>query len=88
MKSKVNYSVKRVCRICKTEFISHSSNGRYCSEECKKKGDKENNRRGWDKQKEKMKIMYKPKGSALSQVAMAARKSGMTYGQYVGIYNI
>ena len=57
MKSKVNYSVKRVCRICKTEFISHSSNGRYCSEECKKKGDKENSRRGWDKQKEKMKII-------------------------------
>lgn len=89
MKTKVNYSVKRVCKICEKEFVSHSSNGKYCSEECKRKGDRDNTMRAYYKEKEKIVMMMKSaRNPALSKLAKEARECGMSYGQYVGVYKL
>lgn len=78
----------RKCRYCGTEFVAIRDNNYCCSPSCSSKYSRKSTYREieeYDKEQfEKMrkKRPMKPKQS-ITEIAVAARKAGMTYGQYV-----
>lgn len=66
------------CKICGNPFIPNCNNQSYCSKACKHKAAQirciEN--------RKKLEMMQKKRNS-ITDVAVEAKKSGMTYGQYV-----
>ena len=78
---------KITCKICGKEFIANSCQRSLCSDKCKEetklriareralKLEKENNREKYRKENRK----------AIVDLAVEARKAGMTYGQYTAM---
>lgn len=88
----------RICSICGSEF-EVGERRKYCSRECMKQANsqltykrtKARRERGEEEKKKqrKKKAVYKKSKqyqNELARVAVAAREHGMTYGQYVGVY--
>lgn len=78
---------KVTCKICGKEFIANSNQRSLCSDKCKEenklriareralKREKENN----------MEKYHKENRKAIVDLAVEARKAGMTYGQYTAM---
>lgn len=77
---------ERICAICGKTFIAGKYNAKYCSVECQDEGrrnhDKKNRKAGQERKKEERKSKKK-RQKALVDIAVEAKKAGMTYGQYV-----
>lgn len=78
------------CDICSKEYLATSERRRYCSDPCRKEANRRNirerNRQRAEKAKESVLIEVpekKKKEMSLTEMAAAARKAGMTYGQYM-----
>ena len=72
------------CKVCGKEFITDSNIRKCCSDECKKINARRNGKIWADKQKNKQpKKKKKEKKLTIVDIAVMARKAGMTYGQYV-----
>jgi hypothetical protein len=67
----------RVCKVCGDSFITKQPSRVYCSQECVVEG-----RRILDRLK---RAKSKKKSNALIDIAVEARKHGMSYGQYVAL---
>ena len=83
----------RKCIICGNEFKSKSKNHICCSKKCQVKRNcivteqQRKNRYYEEKQKNLIKeAMPKSNHDAIANIAIAARKEGLTYGQYVAKY--
>lgn len=63
------------CKVCGKEFITTCHNKAYCSEECSVDGKRADDRM--------RRLKRKKKSNSLVEIAVEARKHGMTYGQYV-----
>lgn len=73
---------KRKCAICGKAYV-HDNNWRatkYCSDKCKREGLR---RCESEARKRRKTGIYKAKNTGMSNLAMMARKEGMSYGQYV-----
>ncbi len=66
----------KICGKCGKPFTALAPNRKYCSTECSRKANA-------DCRRVRLGITKKKKVSSLRQVAVEARKAGMTYGQYV-----
>ena len=79
----------RTCEMCGNKFVGRP-NKKYCSEECRKKGAAEYNRkRSEERQKPKVenkKPKSKLRALTIEQINRRARAEGLTYGQYVAKY--
>ena len=69
--------MQKKCKHCGKEFNSSKVNKLYCSDECKKKS-----RKNMSRKRKGRKYAGKP-NAAVIDVAVKARKAGMSYGQYV-----
>lgn len=88
-----------VCQVCGNEF-EVGERRKYCSKQCMEKANRDKTcerlKKAYkEKSKEKRKKKVKKKAgykkpkryqNELARVAVAARGHGMTYGQYVGVY--
>ena len=81
------YIVEKECAICRKKFVSYHPNTKYCSEGCKTEGNRLINASYEIRQKEKA-LEKKKHATALADVAVEARKAGMTYGRYVAMMNL
>ena len=79
----------RICAVCGNPFEAHRENEVCCSTECKQARRRQQCRQ-YDKedaQKRKFEAEKRKKLSSgknsLTEIAIEARKAGMTYGQYV-----
>lgn len=77
------------CDICGKEYLATGEKRRYCSDPCRREANlrniRERNRQRAEKAKESMFIEVSEKakkGMSLTEMAAAARKAGMSYGQY------
>ena len=75
------------CKWCKKEFIPLRHTQTYCSVECRTISTRERDRERERKVREE-KRMGKNKKSMLRELAIEARKAGMTYGQYVAMKGV
>ena len=80
---------KKVCTICGKEFIAHNKATKMCSDACRSIREKQLGKIREEKHKKeaekaRKKKKKKKKGNPLVDMAVQARKHGMTYGQYVG----
>ena len=78
------------CIICGTEFKPSKSTVVCCSESCKKKRQRENEKAKHAEYREEQKKSKKKKTNhkQLADIAIDARKEGLTYGQYVVKYGL
>lgn len=70
----------RLCKNCGNQFLTMRHNKAYCSEECKNA--KRRKREAAEREKNGKK---KHKNKSLRELAVEARKHGMSYGQYVAM---
>lgn len=76
-----------VCKICGKEFIAHTALRKLCSDECKR----ENNIINATEHNKKIKEIKenakkeKEQRATIVDIAVKARKAGMTYGQYTAM---
>ena len=68
----------RECRICGKTFEATQASSRYCSDECRREGNRISSR--LRKQKAKMRIYP---NRELLDMAKEASKRGLSYGEYV-----
>lgn len=73
----------RACVVCGKKFQPVARTQIYCSKVCAKKRDRELRRERELAQREE-----KKKSNALIDIAVAARREGMSYGQYVAKYGV
>ena len=69
--------MNKVCKICGNDFISTCHNKAYCSEDCMIHG-----RRNLERLR---KMKRKKQSNSVVDIAIEARKHGMSYGQYVAL---
>lgn len=74
-------SVIKICPVCEKRFETDSKVKIYCSHECKEKA--KLIRYHDNKTESEVKSVYNP-NQELVDMAIAARKAGMSYGQYAG----
>lgn len=76
---------KRICIVCGGDYIARNHNSRICSNECKRKraAVMVDARMKRMKENEAAKKTKGGKEKTLTELAIEARKHGMTYGQYV-----
>lgn len=84
---------ERKCLIC-GKSLEGTNRRKYCSDKCSDKASKKNEKswkkkereeeRNKKKEQEQRRRAKPEKKKSLVNVAMAARKAGMSYGQYVG----
>lgn len=76
----------RNCVICGKLFVARTVNGKYCSEECQTEGLRRRTRNNWrdnEAKKKEIRKSKKKRQKELVDIAVEARKAGMSYGQYV-----
>lgn len=73
----------RACVVCGNKFQPVARTQIYCGKVCAKKGDREIKRK-----RELAKKEEKKKSNALIDIAVAARREGLSYGQYVAKYGV
>ena len=80
------------CCICGKEFEKSVANSKYCSDECRKVG-LSNNVKNFHERKMQQELEQRKKRKRqknnrdkITEIAIAARKEGLTYGQYVAKY--
>lgn len=78
--------IKKECEWCGNEFKAYRDNARYCCIEHRRLA----YRKRYEFKKYKFeecepKKKYSEKNTKLVDIAVEARKAGMTYGQYVGM---
>lgn len=83
---------KKICIICGKEFTT-TRDAKCCSKECRDKRNVQKQSENYErKQKEikkngkKKKQLPKTNHEKIADIAIAARKEGLTYGQYVAKY--
>ena len=82
---------ERMCQCCGKEFVSYNGIQKYCGPECKREAN-----RLWQAEYQRMygkdyRKRTKRKSSSsdeLVRIAVAARKEGLSYGQYVAKYHL
>ena len=80
---------ERICNTCEKSYIPKRKDQVYCCAECRNQGFKKYLRaygieaREKKRQEKVEKVKKKEKPSSLVDIAVEARKAGMTYGQYV-----
>lgn len=76
---------KKICIVCGGDYIAHNHNSKICSDECKRKRsavmlDARMKRLREKAEAEKQKAVKK---KTLTELAIEAKASGMSYGKYV-----
>lgn len=80
---------ERVCPLCNTKFQTEYYAGLYCSDECKITADNESRKKARERsrkryyEKKREEELRKQKAKSITEIAIAAREAGMTYGKYV-----
>ena len=69
--------MQKKCKYCGKEFDATKSKRLYCSDKCKKSRWREKDK------KRKYGVHMENPNAAVVDIAVKARKAGMTYGQYV-----
>jgi hypothetical protein len=72
----------RACAVCGNIFIPKKANSKYCGEKCAGKAYSEKYKRCKKKRKAEQEKRMEAQRS-ITDIAVAARQAGMTYGQYV-----
>lgn len=72
----------RKCIICNKYYVTTTQNAKYCSGTCRKMADKETKKKSKANKKEQIENRKNMQQSIID-IAVLARKAGMTYGQYV-----
>lgn len=78
----------RKCAICGKEFIATRANCKYCGQQCKEEANRIKSREYWSRNcvgenaLKQMMQQQKPRAS-VTEIAIAAKEAGMSYGQYV-----
>ena len=76
----------RTCEICGKKYVATQHNAKYCGAECHTEGMRRRNRAN-DREKTRQKIAEhirkKDNQQAIIDIAVEAKKAGMSYGQYV-----
>ena len=70
------------CAICGKLFVAKNGNAKYCSKKCSDAGAMENYYKK-KASKEQAAKKQRKKPLSITEIAVAARKAGMSYGQYV-----
>lgn len=82
---------ERICAVCGNEFIATRANAKYCSEECLAEGlrmrTRRNEREKAERKREERK-RRKESQKAIIDIAVEAKKAGMSYGQYVAVMGL
>ena len=73
----------KICPVCGKRFETDSKVKIYCSHECKDKAHLIKYHENKNKTELEVKSVYNP-NQELVNMAIAARKAGMSYGQYAG----
>lgn len=76
-------SVIARCDICGNVFEGRNCNSRYCSVKCRKSAASEKARGKYQREQMRKNMPVKKRGMSLTEIAVAASKAGLTYGQYV-----
>ena len=84
---------KKKCVICGTEFMPIKGTQLCCSKECRAKRDVQIKELWYEEQRKKKdaenrKLIPKSNYEEIVDVAIAARKEGLSYGQYVAKYKL
>lgn len=77
--------IEKVCKICAKEFIAKCKTTKCCSKECKIENAKINQKLWVDRQKQLKAKKKKEKKLTVTDLAVKARKLGMSYGQYTAM---
>ena len=81
---KKEYEKDKICIVCGSIFHSEKKNVTHCSKKCvgvtRRKAKEDNKLKG--------KATKKAKGMTITEIAVAARKENLTYGQYVIKYGL
>lgn len=75
----------RRCAMCNKLFITSNVNAKYCSLDCRTEGKKEAVSAFKQRAKAAKEAKKRGKKQSVTEIAVAARKAGMTYGQYVAM---
>ena len=82
--AKKEYEKDKICILCGSIFHSEKKNVTHCSQKCvgvtRRKAKEDNKIKG--------KATEKSKGMTITEIAVAARKEHLTYGQYVIKYGL
>lgn len=77
---------ERKCVVCGNKFTATRPNSKYCSDECRDEGrrklTKANDKAKREREREARKAR-KNSQKSLVEIAVAAKKAGMNYGEYV-----
>lgn len=80
----------RKCAICGREFMAKNGKSKYCGKSCRVEGNRiiaREHQRQYSKENKLPKVIEKREKSksrmTIPEIVAAARKAGMSYGQYV-----
>lgn len=73
----------RRCVVCNKLYIATRANAKYCSATCREIGTSE--LKSAYREQQKVAKPKRKKKQSVTEIAVAARKAGMTYGQYVAM---
>lgn len=76
------------CAICKTPFKSSAIHAKYCSRKCINTAAAIRNAQKRRRIAEEKKQREKNRPMTIHEIGLAARKEGLTYGQYVSKYGV
>lgn len=77
---------ERKCEVCGRPYVTNKANAKYCGQKCSKEGIRRvnaENRKIQSENKKAEKKKKKDNQKAIVNIAVEAKKAGMSYGQYV-----
>lgn len=77
---------EKLCRECGMKFFAARIQSKYCCDACREAGNRRNVRAASERHRRK-KRREKIQGLTMAQINDMARKSGLTYGQYVAMHS-
>ncbi len=76
-----------VCVHCGKPFMANGTRNKFCSEACKVVAQRDQ-KRAYENKKKALKLERQQKSKNIGEVSAAAKKAGMTYGQYVSKFGV
>ena len=79
--------IPRTCSICGKVFTACSTRHKYCGDDCRKVATKTWERERCRREKE-ARERKKKNARTIGEISAAAKKAGMTYGEYVAKFGV
>ncbi len=84
----MKYAAVKICERCGKTFTPRGTVDKYCSDDCRYAVQKERSRTYNRNYKAKKKAPKPEQKRSIGEIALAAKKAGMSYGEYVAKFGV